>query len=171
MMAQSSPHTRGSWRAASRGTAARIAGVTALVGLLAGNILRTSAAEPIKLLSVTAEGQAVVIEATEPAAYTVNRVDPVTLVVDLRNAAVAAATTRVEAKGAVAGLRLEQATAADGLGVARVRIALNRAAEYRVRSTRNTIRVELTAGAADKAPVAKPAGKPAPAVAVLPPEP
>ena len=171
MMAQSSPHTRGSWRSSSRLAAARIAGVTALVGLLAGNMLRTSAAEPIKLLSVTTQGQAVVIEATEPAAYTVNRLDPVTLVVDLRNAAVAAATTRVEPKGPVAGVRLEQATAADGLGVARVRIALNRAAEYRVRSTRNTIRVELSAGVAEKAPGAKPAARPAPAVAVLPPEP
>jgi type IV pilus assembly protein PilQ len=172
MMAQSASHSRGSWL---RGGAARIVGIAALVGMVAGNMLRTSAAEPNKLLSVATQGQAVVIEATEPAAYTVNRPDPVTLIVDLRNAAVAEAATRVEPKGLVAGVRFEQATAADGLGVARVRIALNRAAEYRVRSSRNTIRVEFAEASAGGPPVAKltapvSAKAPAPAGAVLPPE-
>ncbi len=42
------------------------------------------------------------------------------------------------------GVRLEQATAADGRPVARVHLALARPSEYRVRSARSTIRVELT---------------------------
>ena len=64
----------------------------------------------VRLLSVTTQGPAVVIEATEPVAYTVNRPDPLTLIVDLRNAAVADAAARIEPKGVVTGIRLEQAT-------------------------------------------------------------
>ena len=50
----------------------------------------------------------------------------------------------MDPKGPITAVRLEQATAADGLGVARVRISLARAAEYKVRSSRNAIRVELS---------------------------
>ena len=151
MMAQdASAQTRGFW---SRRGAAMIAGLAALLAALAGS--SPAALEPVRLLSVTAQGPAVVIEATEPVAYTVNRPDPVTLIVDLRNAAIADAITRIEPKGPVAALRLEQTKAADGLGVARVRIALSRAAEYRIRSSRNTIRVELAAGTAPSPVAAK----------------
>jgi type IV pilus assembly protein PilQ len=134
-----------------------IAGATVVSAAVAGSILLTAApSSSIRLLSVTTQGAAVVIEATEPVAYTVSRPDPLTLLVDLRNVAVAAATTRVDPKGPIAAVRLEQATAPDGLGVARVRITLARAAEYKVRSSRNAIRVELSgpASAAAPAPVA-----------------
>ena len=50
----------------------------------------------------------------------------------------------MDPKGPITAVRLEQATAPDGLGVARVRISLARAAEYKVRSSRNAIRVELS---------------------------
>jgi type IV pilus secretin PilQ/predicted competence protein len=151
MMAQdAAAQIRGFW---SRRGAAMIAGLAALLAVLAGS--SPAALEPVRLLSVTALGPAVVIEATEPVAYTVNRPDPVTLIVDLRNAAIADAITRLEPKGPVAALRLEQTKAADGLGVARVRIALSRAAEYRIRSSRNTIRVELAAGTAPPAVASK----------------
>jgi hypothetical protein len=145
-----------------------------LLATLAGST--PAALEPVRLLSVTAQGQAVVIEATDPVAYTVSRPDAVTLVVDLRNAVIADAISRVEPRGPVAALRLEQTKAADGLGVARVRIALSRALEYRVKSSRNSIRVELAAAAAlrgggesrcaGRAPVA--AKTTVPAVAVTP---
>jgi type IV pilus assembly protein PilQ len=138
-------------RRSRRGSAA-IAGLAALLATLAAST--PAAVEPVRLLSVTAQGPAVVIEATDPVAYTVNRPDAVTLVVDLRNAVVADAVTRIEPRGPVTAVRLEQTKAADGLGVARVRIALGRAAEYRVKSSRNSIRVELTAGAAPAAPKA-----------------
>ena len=136
----------GSW---SRRGSAAIAGLAALLATLAGST--PAAVAPVRLLSVTAQGPAVVIEATDPVAYTVNRPDAVTLVVDLRNAVVADAITRIEPRGPVTALRLEQTKAADGLGVARVKIALGRAAEYRVKSSRNSIRVELAGGNASQA--------------------
>ena len=162
---------RGAW--SRRGAA--IAGLAALLATLAGST--PAALEPVRLLSVTALGPAVVIEATDPVAYTVSRPDAVTLVVDLRNAVIADAISRVEPRGPVAALRLEQTKAADGLGVARVRIALSRAVEYRVKSSRNSIRVELAAAAAapavagkTDAPVVQPvvAKTTVPAVAVTP---
>ena len=151
---------RGPW---SRRRSAAIAGVAALLATLAGST--PAALAPVRLLSVTAQGPAVVIEATDPVAYTVNRPDAVTLIVDLRNAVVADAITRIEPRGPVTAVRLEQTKAADGLGVARVRIALGRAAEYRVKSSRNSIRVELATGAAASAPATADAPTTRPAAA------
>jgi type IV pilus assembly protein PilQ len=165
MMAQEgSAQAQGSW---SRRGSAAIAGLAALLATLAGST--PAAVEPVRLLSVTAHGPAVVIEATDPVAYTVNRPDAVTLVVDLRNAVVADAITRIEPRGPVTAVRLEQTKAADGLGVARVRIALGRAAEYRVKSSRNSIRVELAGDAAPAvSKVAAPVTQPATAKASAP---
>jgi type IV pilus assembly protein PilQ len=134
-----------------------VAAATVVSAAVAGSILLTAAASSssVRLVGVTTEGTAVVIEATEPVAYTVSRPDPLTLVVDLRNVAVADATSRVEPKGLVTAVRLEQAMAPDGLSVARIRISLARAAEHKVRSSRNTIRVEL--GGAGSAAAATPA--------------
>jgi len=153
MMAQKTSHAS----AALRRAASTLAAATVVSAAVAGSIILSAASASVRLLSVTTQGPAVVIEATEPVAYTVNRPDPLTLVVDLRNAAVADAVARVEPRGVVTGVRLEQATAADGLGVARVRISLARATEYRVRSTRNTIRVELDGAAAAKGTAPAPA--------------
>ena len=144
-----------------RPRAVGIAGATVLAALTAGMML--TAAAPIRLLNVSAQGQAVVIEATEPVAYTVGRPDPLTLLVDLREATVADATTKVQPQGIVSGIRLEQTAAPDGIGVARVRITLARAAEYTVKSSRNTIRVELVA-----TPTAQPAAAPPKPVAAAP---
>jgi type IV pilus assembly protein PilQ len=153
MMAQKTSHAS----AALRRAASTLAAATVVSAAVAGSIILSAASASVRLLSVTTQGPAVVIEATEPVAYTVNRPDPLTLIVDLRNVAVADAVARVEPRGVVAGVRLEQATAPDGLGVARVRIALARATEYRVRSTRNTIRVELDGAAASTATAPAPA--------------
>jgi type IV pilus assembly protein PilQ len=153
MMAQKTSH------ATTALTRAVLSVATLVSAAAAGGILLTAASASVRLLSVTTQGPAVVIEATEPVAYTVNQPDPLTLIVDLRNAAVADAAAHVEPRGLVTAIRLEQAAAADGLGVARVRISLARAAEYKVRSSRNTIRVELN-GATAAAPLA-----PSPAMA------
>ena len=51
-----------------------------------------------------------------------------------------------------AGVKLEQAAAVDGASLARVRVSLTGPSEYRVRSARNTIRVELTASTAQAKP-------------------
>ncbi|MEW6323203.1 MAG: hypothetical protein AB1635_19210, partial [Acidobacteriota bacterium] len=85
----------------------------------------------------------VLIEASEPVAYVTSQPDPLTVFVDLRN-------VRAAGPGAVAGpvppvsaVRVEGAAAADGVPVTRVRVALERPAPHRVRSSRNVIYVEV----------------------------
>jgi type IV pilus assembly protein PilQ len=102
----------------------------------------------VRLLGVSAEGSAVVIEASEPVAYVVSRPDPMTVIVELRETTIADATNRVTRRDPIAGVTLEDGTAVDGKPVARVRVALARPAESRVRSARNTIRLELSPAAA-----------------------
>ncbi len=114
---------------------------------VAGGILLSAASAPVRLLGVSANGNAVLIEATEPVPYSVSRPDPLTVLVDLRNVTVTGADNRVERSGAIAGVTLEQATGADGRSIGRVRVSLARPVEYTVRSARNTIRLELAQAA------------------------
>jgi type IV pilus secretin PilQ/predicted competence protein len=99
---------------------------------------------PIRLVGVSLQGRAVVIEAAEPVGYAVSRPDPLTIVVELRDVSIAEAANQVRRHELVAGVSLEQGTAADGKSVGRVRVALTGPAESKVRSARNTIRLELT---------------------------
>ena len=92
---------------------------------------------------MTSQGDTVLIEATEPVAYSVSRPDALSLVVDMRNVSVSDARADVDRQGAIAGVRLEQASAADGRALARVHVTLAKPSEYVVRSARNTIRVEV----------------------------
>src|SRR5512145_3154933 len=62
---------------AGRSLARLIAGVACAA---AAGILVHAAAEPARLVGVTAEGDAIVIESTEPAAYSVSRPNPTTVV-------------------------------------------------------------------------------------------
>ena len=136
----------------------------AAIGLAAGGVLVSAATVPVKLVGVSSQENAVLIESTEPVAYSVSRPDPLTLLVDLRNVSVADARADVARGGALAGIKLEQASAVDGAALARVRVTLVQPSEYRVRSARNTIRVELTPGEAPAArptPAAPPAPSPA----------
>ncbi|OFW06887.1 MAG: hypothetical protein A3H96_14590 [Acidobacteria bacterium RIFCSPLOWO2_02_FULL_67_36] len=128
-----------------RARAATLALMAALA--IAGAAALSAGPAPIRLLGVSSQGSAVLIEATEPVAYSHNQPDPLTVVVDLRNVSVAEADNLVERGGAVKAVTLEQASAPDGTAVARVRIALTRRSDYKVRSARNTIRVELTPSA------------------------
>jgi type IV pilus secretin PilQ/predicted competence protein len=122
--------------------------------LPAGGRLLSAAETSVRLLSVAAQGSAVLIDASEPVAYTVSRPDPLTIVVDLRGTDIREATSRVQPASAVSAVRVEQATAADGLTVARVRLSLARQSDYTVRSTRNTIRVDLMAPGGQASPAA-----------------
>jgi type IV pilus assembly protein PilQ len=119
----------------------------ALIAAIAGGLVVTAAPSPVRLLGVSAQATgrtaALLIEATEPVAYAVSRPDPLTLLVDLRNVSVADAENQVAHSGPVERVTLEQATAIDGKALARVRVALAAPSTYRVRSARNTIRVEL----------------------------
>jgi type IV pilus secretin PilQ/predicted competence protein len=114
---------------------------------VAGGLVVTAAPAPVRLVGVSAQASgraaAVMIEATEPVAYAVSRPDPLTVLVDLRNVSVEDAENQVARSGPVSGVSLEQATAIDGKALARVRVALTSPANYKVRSARNVIRVEL----------------------------
>jgi type IV pilus assembly protein PilQ len=113
----------------------------------AGGLVLTAAPAPVRLLGVSAQTSsrtaALLIEATDPVAYAVSRPDPLTLLVDLRNVNVGDAANQVARGAVISGVTLEQETAIDGKSLARVRVALTSPTSYRVRSARNTIRVEL----------------------------
>ena len=132
----------------------------------AGGMLLSADTAPVRLLGVTTEGSAVVIEATEPVAYAVSKPDPLTLIIDMRNVSAADAANHAVRRGAVAAVNVEQTTAVDGRAVARVRLSLSRPAEHKVRSARNTIRVELH-GAQGGAATSGPLPLPAPAVVTV----
>jgi hypothetical protein len=51
---------------------------------LAGAVALSARSAPIRLLGVTGQGTAVLIEASEPVAYAVSRPDPLTVLVDRR---------------------------------------------------------------------------------------
>ncbi len=112
---------------------------------LAGGMSLAAGTGAIRLLGVSGEGNSVLIESTEPAAYVVKRPDPMTLLVELRNVSVANAANLVERRDAIAAVSIEQASAPDGKALALVRVSLARPSEYAVRSTRNLIRLDLTA--------------------------
>jgi len=141
-----------------------VAAVVALAGAVA-----IAANAAVRLVGVTARsddnGQTVLIEATEPVAYIVSRPDPLTVLVDMRHVAIGGDVKRVAETpmGPVRSVRVEAATAADGNPVARVRLALSEPAPHRVRSARNTIRVEFHGGADPEA-----AAEPVPATGAGP---
>ena len=115
---------------------------------LASSLSLSAGALPIRLLGVSAQGNAIVIESTEPAAYVVKRPGTLTVVVELRNVSLASPVTPLlqQREGdPIASVTLEQGVNDDGQAVARVRVELSRPQEYAVRSARNTIRLELTA--------------------------
>jgi type IV pilus assembly protein PilQ len=86
----------------------------------------------------------VLIEASEPVAYLTSQPDPLTVLVDLRNVNVAGLSKpAADLLAPVSAVAVESAVAPDGAPVARVRVRLDRAARHRVRSSRNTILVEL----------------------------
>jgi type IV pilus assembly protein PilQ len=136
------------WRVWLAATALACAGGVALAA-------RPSEPAPVRLLGVSAEGRAILIEASEPVAYVVSRPDPLTVVVELREATSAAASNEVPRRDLIAGVSLEDGTAVDGRAVARVRVALARPAVSKVRSARNTIRLELSPAPAAQKPTAR----------------
>ena len=125
----------------------RPAATLSLVAALAavGGMALSAGSAPIRLLGVSSQGNAVLIESTEPAAYVVKRPDPLTVMVELRNVSVSDASNLVARRDPITAVALEQASAIDGKSIARVRVSLSRPSEYTVRSARNTIRLELTA--------------------------
>jgi type IV pilus secretin PilQ/predicted competence protein len=140
----------------------RLICATSLTAVLAVSVAASgrSAAEGPSVRAVTgrADGalSTVLIEASEPVAYLTSQPDPLTVFVDLRNArteGMPAALHVIEPP--VTGVRLEPALAPDGAPVARVRVALDRPAKHRVRSSRNMIFVEVDRAAASEPAAAR----------------
>src|SRR5262249_17524101 len=134
-------------------------GMTATRGLAliltvaaAGALVRASgppAGTPtVRLKAISARvhgsGASLVIEASEPVAYSLTRPDPLTVLVDFRNVehGDVANTVTAAAKSAIAKVTVEDA---DSLGTptARVRIALAQPVAHKVRSDRNTVVVDF----------------------------
>jgi type IV pilus assembly protein PilQ len=128
-------------------------GVLAAALAVAGSIALTAAGRPattnpVKLLGLSTQGNALVIEASEPVAYVVDRPDPLRVILELRNVSIASALAKFEPRDPIADVAVAPGSAADGTAVARVTVGLSRPVEFTTRSVRNTIRLELAAGGA-----------------------
>jgi type IV pilus assembly protein PilQ len=123
---------------------------------LAGGMSLSAGSAPIRLVGVSAQGNNLFIEASEPVAYVVSRPDQLTVLLELRNVSVANAANVLEHRDPITAVSLEQGAPVDGKALARVRVSLARPYEYAVRSARNTIRLELTPSAPPAAPVPQP---------------
>jgi type IV pilus assembly protein PilQ len=114
----------------------------------------------LKSISSRVDGalSTVLIEASEPVAYLTSQPDPLTVLVDLRNVSAAAIAGRpiADMLAPVSAVAVENATAPDGAPVARVRVNLDRAARHRVRTSRNTILVEVQRDGTAAVPTATP---------------
>ena len=106
---------------------------------------------------VNAKGASLVIEASEPVAYTTSRPDPLTVLLDFRNVAGNAVANSVAAdvKSPIARVSVE---AAESLGAptSRVRIALSQPVAHHVRSDRNSVIVDFDRPSAKAAPYVLP---------------
>ena len=128
------------------------------------------AAVQLKAISarVNAKGSSLVIEASEPVAYTTSRPDPLTLLLDFRNVAAndVANSVVADVKSPIARVTVE-ATETLGAPASRVRVALSQPVAHHVRSERNTVVVDFDRPSAKAAPYVLPpstrnSGGPAP---------
>jgi type IV pilus assembly protein PilQ len=122
--------------------------ITGAVAEWSGVAAGAAAAPTVQLKTISARahpgGTSLVVETSEPTAYAASRPDPLTILLDLRNVDGARVSNAVggSAEGPIAGIAVE-AIEALGAPVSRVRVTLARAADYQVRSERNTIVVDL----------------------------
>jgi type IV pilus assembly protein PilQ len=110
---------------------------------------------------VNAKGASLVIEASEPVAYTTSRPDPLTVLLDFRNVAAGDVANSVaeDVKSPIARVSVE-AVESLGAPASRVRVALSQPVAHHVRSERNTVVVDFDKPSARAAPyVLPPASK------------
>ena len=124
----------------------------------------TTALARLKAISarVNTKGASLVIEASEPVAYTTSRPDPLTVLLDFRNVAAAGVANSVAAdvKSPIARVSVEVVESL-GAPASRVRIALSQPVAHHVRSERNTVVVDFDRPSAKAAPyVLPPASRP-----------
>jgi type IV pilus assembly protein PilQ len=93
---------------------------------------------------VSAKGASLVIEATGPAPYVATRPDPLTVVVEFRNATADSVANSVaaSAKSPITAVSVEPSDAL-GTPASRVRIALAQPVAHRVRADRNTVVIDF----------------------------
>jgi type IV pilus assembly protein PilQ len=159
------------------GRISRLVLVTPIVAALAMTVMASRPAAiggaetpALKSISSRLDGavSTVLIEASEPVAYLTSQPDPLTVLVDLRNVNAAALDGKpiADMLTPVSAVGVERAIAPDGAPVARVRVRLDREAKHRVRSSRNTILVEIDRSSSSSVAAARPM---APTIAPVPP--
>ncbi|HEY7293381.1 MAG TPA: type IV pilus secretin PilQ [Vicinamibacterales bacterium] len=137
-----------------------LTGALGMVARAAGPAPHSAAADGthLRLISskVSGKGTSLVIEATDPVAYIATRPDPLTVLVDVRNASAEGVTNGVapDAKSPIAGVLVEP-NEESGPG-SRVRVTLLQPVGYRVRSDRNTIVIDFDKVSAKAAPYVLP---------------
>jgi type IV pilus assembly protein PilQ len=125
-----------------------MAGTLGIAARAAGPGGRSAGAEVTRLKSISSKigskGASLIIETTEPAAYIATRPDPLTVVVEVRNAIADDVNNGVapSEKSPIAAVQVESTEGAGTRG-SRVRVALMQPVGYRVRSDRNTIVVDF----------------------------
>ncbi|MDO8836203.1 MAG: AMIN domain-containing protein, partial [Vicinamibacterales bacterium] len=165
VMSKAKQHPVGGARQARRpGPLAAVLGAACLLAATLG--ASGTGAELARLTSVSTltAGRAVtvVIEASEPVPYATAQPDPLTVLVDLRNATAAGVTGAIgRAAGPIADVAVEDIRADDGTATARVRLTLARPGTPMVRSRRNAIFVEFGGAASPRQTTHSPAVPPA----------
>jgi type IV pilus assembly protein PilQ len=125
--------------------------MTGVVAQRSGAAAAAGAIPTVQLKTITsrahAGGTSLVVETSEPTPYVTSRPDPLTILLELRNADAARVTNAVtrDAEGLIAGVAVE-ATDSQGQSGSRVRVSLARPTQYEVRSDRNTIVLDVNRG-------------------------
>jgi hypothetical protein len=102
---------------------------------------------------LSSKGASLIIEATDPVAYIATRPDPLTVVVDVRNALSDDVVNGVtsNAKSPIVAVQVEPSVESGPNG-SRIRVALMQPVAYHVRSERNTIVIDFDKLSAKAAP-------------------
>jgi type IV pilus assembly protein PilQ len=136
--------------------------VTTAGALVSASVPDATTSVRLKTISarVNARGASLVIEATEPVAYTATRPDPLTLVLDFRNVAAGDVANSVvaDAKSPIAHVSVESGESL-GAPSSRVRIVLAQPVAHQVRSERHTVVVDFDRPSAKAVPYVLPPAK------------
>jgi type IV pilus assembly protein PilQ len=135
-------------------------GLATLGIVRAGVVLAESPAAGVRLRAISStldnRRAALVLEASEPVAYTASRPDPFSLVLELRNVTSAGYANgfRSEKNSPIQSVSVEETRASDGAPVTRISLAFTEPLTPKVRSQRNLIFVEADAAELSDEPAA-----------------
>ena len=135
--------------------------VAAAGALVSASAPNTAPITSVRLKAISARvdatGASLVIEASEPVAYTAMRPDPLTVLLDFRNVSAGEVANSVvaNAKSPIASVSVE---AAESLGrpAARVRVTLVEPVAHRVRHDRNTVVIDFEKASPNARPYVRP---------------